>query len=72
MWLGMVVLCIAGTDLNTEDASCLTYVAKFESQLVCELSLNNVLNSEEIQAMTSLPEYDLDLVYASCEEGIEV
>lgn len=72
-YIGFVVLCIAGTSqADLPGTMCIRYESPpFKSLAQCETSLKRVLKSEELKAMMSLPEYDLDLVNHQCKKKDE-
>jgi hypothetical protein len=70
MWTAIVVLCIAGSDITIDDFNdvCISYKSdvNYETPEACASSIVNVLKTDEMQAMTSLPEYDLEVQTTEC------
>jgi hypothetical protein len=70
MFEGLLVLCIAGTtQADLPGTVCIEYKSPpFEKVVKCEAAVKRILKSEDLKLLTTLPEYDLELVKAECRK----
>jgi len=71
MWYGVVLLCVAGVEVDHFNPDvCIWYRSEsvIPTEERCLRAVDDLIKTEEMQALLVMPEYDLELSYKGCRE----
>lgn len=72
MWMGIIVLCIAGTTVKDLPGTvCIEYTSPpVETKAECDKALAEVMRTDTFKSLITDPRYDLDIDSAQCSLAI--